>query len=76
MFGQWAAGEIYGYHLVDPDGTVIDDGWGFYDTDAMREIWWQSLLDNRCERVRTAASSRRELRRQARPAGAGLIGVI
>ncbi|WP_416566268.1 hypothetical protein [Nocardia testacea] len=69
------AGEVYRYHLIDPDGTVIDDGWGFYDTDAMRESWWQSLLDNWCDRARTAATCRRERRRQARSAGAGLISV-
>lgn len=76
MFGQWAAGEVYGYHLIDPDGSVIDDCWGFYDTDAMREIWSQSLRGHWYDRARTAAIHRRELRRQARSAGAGLIGVI
>jgi hypothetical protein len=36
-FAAWVAGDVVGYQIVDPEGMVIDDRYGFYGSDGFNE---------------------------------------
>lgn len=65
----WAAGEVYGWSVLDPSGYLVDSVWGFYGWDANHEYMRQ-------EAVGAATHDAQKRIDAANTAGAGFVGIL
>lgn len=67
-YRAWAAGEVYGYVALSPDGSDVDSCWGFYGDDRdgyMMEQARDSIAADVAERIE-----------KTNLVGAGIVGLI